>query len=102
MKNFLTDNWQAIIITIIAPVVAFFAGKKNRKIGQDKAGASALTAMQESYAKWVEDQEERHDFLKDELKTLQNSQEAIKEELKMWKEKYTNLQKEFNTYKTSH
>lgn len=76
MLEFLITHWEGIA-AIIGSIIAYIAGRNTRK-------TNALNGMQESYAKFVEDQDKRYEVMQKQIESLQ-------EEVQTWKKKYKDL-----------
>ena len=97
MKQWFLDNAFSIIATIFGSgsLFAFIAEKKKRKIELKSTQANALSSMQDTYDKFVDDFTAKYDHLLREI-------EQLKKDVDSWKTKYQNLKKEFENYKKTH
>lgn len=98
--NAISEHWE-ILIGGIAAIFSYIAGKGKRQ-------HESLSAMQESYEKFVQDWKEKYDDLKNQLtdldhqvNTLHKENTELKEDLNKWKKMYAELKNEFNAYRKS-
>lgn len=96
--NAISEHWE-ILIGGIAAIFSYIAGKGKRQY-------ESLSAMQESYEKFVSDWKEKYDDLKNQLTDLDHQVHTLKKEntdlkidLEKWKKMYGELKDEFNVYK---
>lgn len=97
MKDWLLDNIFSIVATVFGSgsFYAFITEKKKRKLELKSTQADALTSMQETYDRFVDDFTDKYDHLQKEL-------EELKKDVNSWKSKYQNLKREFDNYKKNH
>ena len=91
MKEWILDNVFTLLTAIFGggSFYAFITEKKKRRIELKSTQADALSSMQETYDKFVDDFTNKYDHLQKEI-------EQLKKELDSWKSKYQNLKREFD------
>tara|TARA_B100001063_G_C16262628_1_gene310660 strand:- start:124 stop:417 length:294 start_codon:yes stop_codon:yes gene_type:complete len=91
MEQWFLDNAFSLVATIFGggSFYAFITEKKKRRIELKSTQADALSSMQETYDKFVDDFTNKYDHLQKEI-------EQLKKELDSWKSKYQNLKREFD------
>lgn len=105
MIELIIKNWE-IIAGAFSAIVAYLGGLRTKKYNEKKENASALESMQKTYDTFVNDQTERYNelkeelrFLRDEYKSLRSENKELKKELREWERKYLTLKNEFEIYK---
>lgn len=113
MIKFITEQYEWLTLTVIAPIVTYLAGRRHRRIENKKLDIEALTSMQQTYDQFVQDLRIRYDELKDEIIIIKrelaaNKEEIVilrkenidlKKEIKIWEGKYNTLNKQFQNHK---
>ena len=97
MKDWFLDNIFSVIATLFGggSFYAFITEKKKRKMELRSTQADALSSMQETYDKFVDDFTDKYNHLQKEI-------EGLKKDVASWKSKYQNLKQEFENYKKKH
>ena len=81
-----------VISGIIGSVWGWFAGRKKERASYKESEVNVGVCVQKLYDGLVEDMEHRFQAMKKEILEL-------KQEIALWKQKYTRLSKEFQIYK---
>jgi TolA-binding protein len=101
MKEWLSDNVFTVISALFGSgsFFAYFNEKSKRKIEERQQTADALSKMQENYAVFVEDMEDRFDSLKLEIEGLKKQLQIVNKQLEEETKKYNELKTQFQNYK---
>lgn len=94
MKEYVIEHLDQIFSYVFGAGGLFSAWREHKKTKTD-----ALSRMQAAYDKYVEDSDQKFEDMKLEVSTLKKQLEKVEA---YWKQKYSSLKKEFDTYKTTH
>jgi regulator of replication initiation timing len=100
IKN-LINHWEAMT-GVVGIVVAYFSGRRIKRIEEKKASSDAVSSMQLVYDNFVKDIEQRYvdmkqemQSLKDEVQQLRIENDKLRKELRTWEKKYYSLKDEY-------
>lgn len=100
IKN-LINHWEAMT-GALGIIIAYFSGKRMKRIEEKKASSDAVSSMQLVYDNFVKDIEQRYvdmkkemQSLKDEVHQLRIENDKLRKELRNWELKYHSLKKEY-------
>lgn len=90
MFDFFSKNWQ-VLIGIIGSTITFFAGMKLKKARETKTGADAISAMQDAYARFVIQTNDRMHDMEEDLKHLKTKLDSVEKEKNTLKKQMRDL-----------
>ena len=104
MKEWILDNVFTLLTAIFGggSFYAFLTEKKKRKLELQSTEANALSQMQLTYDKFVEDFTEKYQHLQKELAEVKSNYHNLQKKLDASESKYQNLKREFENYKKNH
>ena len=94
MKQYLIEHLDHVLAYVFGA-----GGLLSVWIERKKKKTDALSGMQAAYDKYVEDSDQKFEAMKLEVSTLKKQLEKVEA---YWKQKYSSLKKEFDTYKRTH